>query len=128
MGSLLSVVSPWFSNAKAIGIGIVGAVVAGYVIKENIQRKQAEAKVVKIQNDINQAHIQAIKTNAKIASDTKDIEMAHHVETIQQLKQNKVEAEQELNTITTQMQATADCNGKKGLFSFDGLTPVKDKV
>jgi Tfp pilus assembly protein FimT len=132
MGSLFSglfsVAGSWFTNAKVVIVGIIGAIVAGYLISENIKRKSAEAKVIKIQNDINLAHIQAIKTNAKIASETKDLEMGQHIETIQQLKQNKVEAEKELSAITTQMQSTADSNGKKGLFSFDGLTPVKDKV
>lgn len=124
----LNFLMPYFTNIKVVIMGIIGALIAGYVISENIKRKSAEAKVIKIQNDINQAHIQAIKTNAKIASDTKDLEMDHHVATIEQLKKNKVEAEKELNTITTQMQTTADSNGKKGLFSFDGLIPVKDKV
>jgi uncharacterized membrane protein YraQ (UPF0718 family) len=132
MGNLFSgvfsVFGSWFTNAKVVIIGIIGAIVAGYLISENIKRKSAEAKVIKIQNDINQANINAIKTNAKVASETKDLEMAHHIETITQLKQNKVDAEKELSDITTQMQSTADSNSKKGLFSFDGLTPVKDKV
>jgi uncharacterized membrane protein YraQ (UPF0718 family) len=126
--TILSFFKTSFTNIKVILLAIVGALIAGYVVSENIKRKKAEAKLIDIQNKVLKTQIDIIKTEAKIASETKDIEMETHTQLLNDLERNKVTAKLELEEITKRMNETADHNGKVGLFSFDGLTPVKDKV
>lgn len=124
----MSIIMGWFKQAKIFIIAIFGALIAGYVISENLKRKRAEAKLIDLQNGITKTQINIIKTQAKVASETKDLEMNQHNETLTKLQENKKIAKQELEEATNRMNDTADHNGRVGIFTFDGLTPVKDKV
>jgi hypothetical protein len=126
--TIFSSLKDGFINIKTIFIGIIGALIAGYVVSENIKRKRAEAKLIDIQNKVLKTQVDIIKTEAKIATETKYIEIESHKQILDQLEANKELAKLELDKITSQMTDTAKTNGKRKLFSFTGLTSIKDKV
>lgn len=118
----------WFNNIKTIVMAVIGALIAGYVVSENIRRKQAEAKLLKVERGIAEANVKLVKKQAEIKTETREVEIATQRQIIKDLKDNKKEVEKELKTAQASTMATAKKNvGKSGAVDLSKLEPVDIK-
>lgn len=106
----------WLGNIKTIGLAIIGALVAGYVVKENIRRKQAENKLMRVERGIAEANVKLVKKQAEVKTETRETEIATQRAVIKELKENKKEVEKELKeaqktTLTTAKRNTTITGG-----------------
>ena len=90
----------WFINFKTIIIGIITALVGGYVIKQKITAARAESKLQDIEIKIAKTNIVVAKQVAESKAESKDIETTTEIETLKELTIAKKEALKEIDDIT----------------------------